>query len=345
MRTSFLLGQTSAQCTFLCQSASIALILKHTEFVASGGNRIQTKDLNWISRLSGIYVGTTRIDKRTNFTIRGTCNNHITRVQRTAIDEHGGYRASTLVKVGFDNKTRGRSIRVGLKLKHISLKKDGFEQVVNMQALLSRNINEHVLATPLFGDNTVFRKLLTNAIGRSPRLIDFVNRNNDRNIGSLSVIDSLNSLGHNAVICRNHQNNNVSYLSTASTHSSECFVTRSINEGDLTSVDINNRSTDVLSDAARLALGNASLTDCVKKRCFAVVNMTHNRNDRRTRQKVILRIVINDSKLFLRRNNANLATKVVRNKLNQIVAHGLRKGERRTEKEQALDNVIRRCIN
>ena len=122
-------------------------------------------------------------------------------------------------------------------------------------------------------------------------------------------------------------------------------MTRSVDEGDLTSVDINNRSTDVLSDAARLTLGNASLTDCIKKRCFAVVNMTHNRNDRRTRQKVILGIVINDSKLFLGRNNANLATKVVRNKLNQIVAHSLRKGERRTEKEQALDNVIRRCIN
>lgn len=55
--------------------------------------------------------------------------------------------------------------------------------------------------------------------------------------------------------------------------------------------------------------------------------------------------MINDSKLFLGRNDANLATKVIRNKFNQIVAHGLGKGERRAEKEQTLDNVIRGRIN
>ena len=155
-----------------------------------------------------------------------------------------------------------------------------------MQALLRRNINEHVLATPLFRDNAVFRKLLTNTIGRGTRLIDLVNRNNDRNIRCLSVVDSFNGLRHNAVICRNHQNNNVGYLSTASTHSGKRFVARSVDKGDLTSIDVNNRSTDMLSNAACLALCNAGLTDCVKKRCFAVVNVAHNRNDRRTRQKV-----------------------------------------------------------
>ena len=108
-----------------------------------------------------------------------------------------------------------------------------------MQALLRRNINEHVLATPLFGDNAILRKLLANTIRRSTRLINFVNRNNDRNISSLSVVDGLNGLRHNTVVSGNDQNNNIGYLSATGTHSSKRFVARGIDKSNLTTIDVN----------------------------------------------------------------------------------------------------------
>ena len=100
--------------------------------------------------------------------------------------------------------------------------------------------------------------------------------------------NSFLGLRHHAVVGCNHQNNDIGYLSTASTHGREGFVSRGIQESNNASRGFNVVSTDVLCNTAGFACGNTSTSDVVQQRSLTVVNVTHNRHDRRTR---FLRIV------------------------------------------------------
>ena len=97
------------------------------------------------------------------------------------------------------------------------------------------------------------------------------------------MVNCFKSLRHNTVICSNNKNNDIGNLSTASTHHSECFVTRSIKEGDFSLLCRNLICTDLLSNTARFSCNHVCVTDCIKSLCLTVVNVTHNGNNRRTR--------------------------------------------------------------
>ena len=279
-------------------------------------------------------------DKRADLAVGSARNHHIARMERTAVDEHRGNRAATLVQVGLDNEAGSRCVGVGLELEDIGLEQDGFQQVVDVQAFLCGNVHEHVLATPFFGDDAVFGKLLANTVGRGAGLVDLVHGNHDGNLGGLRMVDCLYGLGHNAVVGGNHEHDYVGYLGAAGAHGGKRLVARGVDEGDLTVVDVYHGSTDVLGDAAGLAFGNAGVADSVKQRGLAVVYVAHDGNHGRARLQVFLGVVVNNRELFLGRDNANLAVQVVGDKLYQIVAHGLGKGKRAAQKEQALDNVV-----
>ena len=61
---------------------------------------------------------------------------------------------------------------------------------------------------------------------------------------------------------------------------------RSVNESDRLSVEIYDRSTDMLSDSSRFPTGNIRFTDPVLKRGLAVVHMPHECNDRAARHNI-----------------------------------------------------------
>ena len=283
-----------------------------------------------------------RIDERAYLAIGSSGNHHVARLERTAIDEHRCNRTAALVEVRFDNEARSRSVRVRFQLKHVCLQQDGFEQVVDMQVLTSRNIHEHILATPLFGNDAMFGELLAHTLGRSTWLVDLVDRNHDGHVRRIRVIDSLNGLRHNAVVCRNHEHDHVGNLRTAGTHSGKCFVTRGIDERDLTAVDIDHRSTDVLGNAASFLIGNTRRANRVEQRGLAVVDVTHDSDHRRTRQQVSFGVVVDDREFLFRRNDAHFAPQVIGDKLDKVIAHGLGERECLTQHEQALDDVVRR---
>lgn len=106
------------------------------------------------------------------------------------------------------------------------------------------------------------------------------------------MIDSLNGLRHNAVVCRNHEHDHVGNFRTAGTHSGKCFVTRGIDERDLTAVDIDHRSANVLGNAASFLIGNARRANRVEQRGLAVVNVTHNDNDRIAGLKLLCLVLV-----------------------------------------------------
>ena len=157
------------------------------------------------------------------------------------------------------------------------------------------------------------------------------------------MVNRLNGLRHNAVVCRNNQNDNIGNLCTTSTHSGKGLVTWGIDEGNLTAVNSDLRSTDCLCNAAGLTSCNTGVTDCVQKRCLTVVNVTHDGNYWRTWLQVLRIIVEGEGILLFLGHNLNLATKVISNNLNKLIRHGLGERQRVAKQEQALNDVI--CRN
>ena len=158
------------------------------------------------------------------------------------------------------------------------------------------------------------------------------------------MVDRLDGLGHDAVVGSHDQNDDIGHLGTTGTHSRKGGVARSIDEGDLAVVDLNLRSADGLRNAARLAGSNAGVTDGVEQRRLAVVDVAHDGDDRGARLKVGGIVVEREGVLLLGGDDLDLTAQVVGNKLDEVVGHGLRHGERRTQQEQALDDVVGRNV-
>ena len=341
MALGLLFLQAGTHRTLFSEFAGIALVFEHAELVARGRNARQAQNLNGVGRRSLLGMIAVRIDKRADATVALASDNGIARLERAALHEHGSHRAAALVEVRFDNEARSQSVGVGLELKDVSLKDDGLEQVVDAELLLRGNVHEHVGAAPLFGDNSMLDEFLTHAVGLRAGLIDLVHGNHNRHVCGLSVVDSLDSLGHNAVVGGNHQNDDVGHLGAASTHGGKCLVARRVDEGDLATIDVDDRSTDVLRNAASLTRRDAGVSNGVEQRRFAVVDVAHNGNHGRTRLEVFFLVVVHDGEFLFRRHDAHLAAHVVGDEFDELVAHGLGDGKGLAEQEQALDHVAR----
>src|SRR5690606_11027334 len=68
----------------------------------------------------------------------------------------------------------------------------------------------------------------------------------------------------------------------ACTHTGKSFVTRSIQEYDFAFRSLHQISTDMLSNTTKLTGGYLGVTHVVEQTRFTMVNVTHDRNDRRT---------------------------------------------------------------
>ena len=158
------------------------------------------------------------------------------------------------------------------------------------------------------------------------------------------MVNRLDRLGHDAVVGGDDQDDDVGHLGATGTHSRKGGVTRGIDKGDLAVVDHDLRSADGLRNAARLAGSDAGVTDGVEQRRLAVVDMAHDGDDRGTRLEVGGIVVEREGVLLLGGDDLDLAAQVVGDELDEVVGHGLRHGERRTQQEQALDDVVGRNV-
>src|SRR5659263_642520 len=84
--------------------------------------------------------------------------------------------------------------------------------------------------TPFFRNNTMLGQFKLNFFKICTWFIHFVNSDYNLGVSCLCMIDSLDCLWHNAVICCNNKDCNISNLGSTCTHSRESFVTGSIKE-------------------------------------------------------------------------------------------------------------------
>ena len=87
--------------------------------------------------------------------------------------------------------------------------------------------------------------------------------------------DGLQSLGHDAVVCGDHQNSDIGYLCPAGTHGCKGLMSRGIQKSDLLAINFNLVGADVLGDAARFPFHDIRLADSIEDARLAVVDMSH----------------------------------------------------------------------
>ena len=116
------------------------------------------------------------------------------------------------------------------------------------------------------------------------RLVDLVDRHDDRHAGGLGVIDGFDRLRHDAVVGRDDEHHDVGHLGAAGTHGGEGLVARRVDERDLVAVRRRHLiGADVLRDAAGFAADHVGLADGIEQRRLAVVDVAHDGHDRCTR--------------------------------------------------------------
>ena len=154
--------------------------------------------------------------------------------QRAALDQHGGDRAAAPVEVGLDGDTLGVLVGVGPQVERgVGGQQDRLEQVVDVQALLGGDVDEHRVAAVLLGHQAVLGELAADLGRVGALLVDLVDRDHDRHVGRLGVVERLDGLRLHAVVGRDHQDRDVGDLRTTGTHGGERLVTRGVDEGDL----------------------------------------------------------------------------------------------------------------
>ena len=159
------------------------------------------------------------------------------------------------------------------------------------------------------------------------------------------MVDSLNCLRHDAVVSSDDQNSDIRNGCAAGTDSSKCFMSGCIEEGDRFSSLLYLICTDMLCDAADLSGLNTALSDVVEYRGFAVVDVSHDDNNRCSGLEIFFRIldrfVLDDVEPFLD-GNMNLflyfCTKLLSDKCCCIEIDDLRDGCHNSESHEFLDN-------
>jgi hypothetical protein len=210
-------------------------------------------------------------------------------VERAFLHEHRRHRATALGQLGLDDHTlgAGRSETALSSSSRTAARRTRAAPGCPCPVLADTSTNWAVTA-PLFGHQAELGELLAHAWGRRP-LVDLVDRHHDGHTGRLRVVDGFRGLRHDAVVGRDHQDDDVGDLGAASTHGRKGRVTRGVEEHDvaLGAVDHDRHlvGADVLGDAAGLTGGDARLADVVEQRGLAVVDVAHDRHDRGPRKR------------------------------------------------------------
>src|SRR3984893_866250 len=260
----------------------------YLELIASFGNTLQAEDFNRSGRRGQFDRAAMIVEKRAHFAINGANDEDVAGVQGAVLHKNGGNRAAAAIDAGFENRAAGRRAWIGAKLAQIGNEQDPFEELVEIFLFARGDFDDYGIAAPFFRHQAAIGKLTLNAFGLGFRLINLVDGNNDGDVGGTRVVDGFERLRHQAVIGGNDQHNKIGDLGATSAHARKGFVSGRINEDDAAAVNGNDRCTDVLGYASGFTGGDFGLANSVEQAGLAVVDVAHNGNDRRPRQKIFL---------------------------------------------------------
>ena len=207
--------------------------------------------------------------------------------QGAVLHQHRRHRATARVQLGLDHRTRRLTARVGAQLQQFGLQRDGFQQRVQPFAGLGRNFDILHIARHLLDDDGMLQQLLAHLVRVRLIFVDLVDRHDQRHLGRLRMGNRLDRLRHHRIVRRHHQHYDIGDIRPARAHRGEGRVTRRVKEGDhLPLVGFHLIGADMLGDPARFARHDRGLADRIQQRGLAVVDMAHDRDDRRAMYQV-----------------------------------------------------------
>ncbi len=273
-------------------------------------------------------------------------------MQRAALHEQRGHRTATAVEPGLDDDALRVLVGVGPQVQRgVRGEQDALEQVVDVQVRPRGDVDEQRVAAVLLGDQPVLGELLAHLGRVGVLLVDLVHRHHDRHVGRLGVVERLDRLRHDAVIGRDDQHDDVGGRRTTGTHGGERLVTGGVDEGDRAVLalvlDVHLVGTDVLGDAAGLVAHDVRLADRVEQAGLAVVDVTHDGDDRRAGDEVlVLALVLAEGEiegleqlavLVLGADDLHLVVQLGTEQLQGLLVDRLRRGDHLAEVEHHLD--------
>src|SRR6185312_7208024 len=313
------------------------------ERVARRGNVGEAHDLDRDRRTGLLHSLALVVDQRPDLTVGRTDDDDVARPQRPVLNQDGRNGTMPAVERGFDDDSGRAPIPVGLEIFDVRLEQHGFQQRIDAVARARGDRNHFDLTAPLDGLEPLVDELLHDAIRIGVRLVHLVDRDDDRHFGRANVADRFDRLRHDAVVGRDDEHRDVGNLRAARSHRGERFVTGRVDEGDLAIAALDRVGADALGDAAGFAAGDVLSADLVEQRRFAVVDVTEDRDDRRTRGHHLgLVFFLLDDDFFARFFDDRVEAELARDRDRLIGGDVLIDRRHRAHLDELFDDVFRR---
>jgi hypothetical protein len=206
---------------------------------------------------------------------------------------------------------------------------------------LGGHVDELDLAAPLDRLEALRRHLRADTGRVGALLVDLVDRDEHRDLGRLGVVDGLLRLRLHAVVGRDHDDRDVGDARAAGAHGGERLVARGVEEGDRLAALVDLVGADVLGDATGLAGDDLGLADRVEQRRLAVVDVAHDRDDRRALDEVGVVVVGLDDLLVLLGDgdDLDLLVELLGEQLDRLVGERLRERRHLAQAHELLDDL------
>ena len=322
----------------------LALVLDDPRELTCGRRAVEAEDLDGLAGMRLLDLLAAIVVERAHLAGGVAGDDRVADAQRAALDEHRRDGPAADVETRLDDRARRLGVRVRAEVElGVRDEQDLLEQLLEVRLLLGRDRGELRVAAPVLRLEALGGELRLHPVGVRVGHVDLVDRDDDRHLGRARVVDRLLRLRHDAVVGGDDEHGDVGHLRAAGAHGGERLVARRVEEGQLPAVDLGLVRADVLRDAAGLGLDHGRGADRVEQCRLAVVDVAHDRDDRRARREVRLG-VLDDLGLVLvgRVLDRDLALDLGRDQLDLVVGERLRRGPHLAEAHQGLDDLRHR---
>ena len=265
--------------------------------VADVGQFLETDHLNGHPGKRGFHVLAEVVDERADFSGKRPADERGADFQCAGFNDDRGGGAAAGNDARLDDPCAGGGFWVGAEFKDFRLEDDEFQQIVHALALESGDRGKLGVAAVIGGLEACLRELAFHPLDVRGWEVALVDGDDDRFPRLLGVLDGLRRLRHDAVVRGHHNDRDVGDVRAALAHVGENGVTGGVEEGDELAVVVHLVGTDVLGDPTGLAAHDLALAVIVEDRGFAVIDVTHDRDDGRTNLEKILRLRLRSFRL------------------------------------------------
>lgn len=155
-------------------------------------------------------------------------NEVVANLHHPALNQHCAHRPLAPADLALDDDSPGKSLRSRFQFKDFRLKLNHFQQFIDAVTPGGGDIDKDGASSQIFRDQFMLQEGLLDLVDICLRPVDFIDGDDDWNIGRLGMIDRFNGLRLHIIICCNDKNHDIGAMRSASTHVGEGFVTRSV---------------------------------------------------------------------------------------------------------------------